>query len=827
MKLKKINLLTSLLALGMCFSTACSFDLFKKGNKSDPNALQVAEVSGAKAFVKQKYFNFTTNKPISMLTASNGYSNNGAFGSTWSSNEAAYVENEGLNLNISFTDNLSEIKSDSKDPFLSAEVRTESYFKYGYFGAYMKPSGVIGTASTFFLYSGNPHDEIDIEFLGRYHNKVQFNYFKNGVGGHEYWYELGFDATKEFHHYGIYWGEQEITWYVDYQPVYRLVGNETPSAECQLICNAWVGSSLDRGVIGWMGEANPEDFPTKSTYQKFEIADKRGNQIEKRPTAKEYERPLTDDDFVSAKGTLKEDSSNPYQLVSSSDNEFEFQWVKEALTKNYLNRKIDFEGIDDKCYARVTITNLSTDHPTLVRINMDSSGASGTTSSLLLSLLKNGRADSGQTKIGSNTEGIFEINAGETALCQLEWYGSGVNEMTFMFDDFGDMPVNNGVGQRDGHVIVKDFKFAGTQQFEGPVKEEIVEELYDVYDDPAHQVDIPSDYRKVEMSFSNVNKENTTITATNVSEGIQFDYSVGADNYDGIYSSKNGLQKVVSVIYVIKNNNQKAETYRFAIRYKNASGEKLYAVKSATILSDYSTGLVASLKEGKSNITVNGGRTCQFQLDFVSEINAYDFCIIPAIAASQSSGQFIMLGSYVRLSEKALEDETKYDANGQVEIPEGYSKVNPKFSSNEDSTSSYVVSETSDGILINYSVQASNYTGCYTSYHGIVDATSAIFVIKNLNSSSVSYRLGMRYKVSDSEKVYAITTAEFLSSPETGNIKSLDSGKLTVNIMAGKTAQILVNFPSAITLYDCMIAPSYGSSSASSGQFLVAGIYKK
>jgi len=821
MKTKKLVILASLLLSSMSFTVGCSSVVTGK-NKADD--LVVGEVSGAKEFVKQKYFDFTKKKPLSMISASNGYSNNGAFGSTWSSNAVSYVEDEGMSLNITFTDDTSQIKSDSKDPFISAEVRTQDYFQYGFFGTYMKPSGVMGTASTFFLYSSTPHDEIDIEFLGRYHNKVQFNYFKNGVGGHEYWYELDYDATQEFHHYGFYWDAHEITWYIDFVPVYRLVGDNTPSAECQLLCNAWVGSSLDSGVIGWMGEAQPEDFPTKSTYKSFHIADKNGNQMERRPSEKDFDHPLTDADFVSATGVLKADSTNAYQLISSGENSFEFQWNKEAITKNYINRKVNFTGIDGKCYARVTVQNLSLDHPTLMRINMDSSSGSGTISNLLLSLEKNKRSDTGQTDINNHTEGIFEINPGETALCQLEWYGVGVNEMTFMFDDFGDMPVADGCGQRDGHVIISDFKFAGVQQYEGPNNDDIVDELYDVYDDPAHQVEIPSEYEKVNMTFKNTSKEGTSINVSNTEDGILFNYSVSSNNYDGVYTTTNHLESVKSVIFVLRNLNPKAETYRFAIRYKNASNEKVYAVKTAAVISDASTGMIASLKEGKCNVTVNGGRTCQFRFDFYETITAYDFCIIPAIAASAASGEFLLMGSYVLVDNT---EEGDYDTNGQGVIPEGYTKVQPVFSSRTDATCNYSVSSTEEGVLVDYSVTGSNYTGCYTSYHGITNATSAIFVIKNLNEETVSFRLGMRYKNATEEKLYAVKAAEFISSTKTGTVKSLADGKLTVNINGGKTAQVLITFFEECTLYDCMICPYYGSTDAASGSFLVTGMYKK
>ena len=50
------------------------------------------------------------------------------------------------------------------------------------------------------MYTGpsddDPWDEIDFEFLGYDTTKVQLNYYTDGVGGHEYMLDLGFDAYE-------------------------------------------------------------------------------------------------------------------------------------------------------------------------------------------------------------------------------------------------------------------------------------------------------------------------------------------------------------------------------------------------------------------------------------------------------------------------------------------------------------------------------------------------------------------------------------------------------------------------------------------------------
>lgn len=115
----------------------------------------------------------------------------------------------------------------------------------------MKPIKNDGVVSSFFTYTGpsdnNPWDEIDIEFLGKDTTKVQFNYYTDGKGGHEHLYDLGFDASEEFHTYGFMWQTDSIVWYVDGEAVYSATEN-IPQTPSKIMLNAWPGT----GVDGWL-----------------------------------------------------------------------------------------------------------------------------------------------------------------------------------------------------------------------------------------------------------------------------------------------------------------------------------------------------------------------------------------------------------------------------------------------------------------------------------------------------------------------------------------------------------------------------------------------
>lgn len=212
---------------------------------------------------------WSNGEPGDEIFESNGWGNGGVFNTYWSSSNVSY-ENNVAKLTIAENTNPANEESEKYD-YLGGEMRTYGYYGYGDYEVRMKPAKKAGTASTFFTCTGdydtnpntgkpNPWDEIDIEFLGQDTTKVQFNYYVNGVGGHEYMYDLGFDASEDFHTYGFRWAEDYITWFVDGKPVYRVDATESnpmPSTAGRMLMNYWCGNSE---AEGWMGKySNPGD----------------------------------------------------------------------------------------------------------------------------------------------------------------------------------------------------------------------------------------------------------------------------------------------------------------------------------------------------------------------------------------------------------------------------------------------------------------------------------------------------------------------------------------------------------------------------------------
>ena len=188
---------------------------------------------------------------------SGGWSNGSMFNCTWK-NENCVFEDGKMYLIIDNDPTGTDI------PYSGGEFRTKDFYGFGYYEVTMKPISNDGVVSSFFTYTGptdkNPWDEIDIEFLGKDTTKVQFNYFTDGKGNHEYLYDLGFNAAEEFHSYGFDWKPDSITWYVDGEAVYTATEN-IPQTPGKIMMNAWPGI----GVRDWLNEFDG-NVPLKAEY---------------------------------------------------------------------------------------------------------------------------------------------------------------------------------------------------------------------------------------------------------------------------------------------------------------------------------------------------------------------------------------------------------------------------------------------------------------------------------------------------------------------------------------------------------------------------------
>ncbi len=197
-----------------------------------------------------------------LFESADGWCNGDMFNVTWRKENCTF-ENGKMQLIINNDE--SPLKT---VPYSGGEYRSKDFYGYGRYEVSMKAIKNDGVVSSFFTYTGpsdgNPWDEIDVEILGKDTTKVQFNYFTNGVGNHEYMHDLGFDASEDFHTYAFEWHKDKIVWFVDGVEVYSANEN-IPVTESKIMMNAWCGT----GVDGWLNAFDDSKMPLTAEYEKI------------------------------------------------------------------------------------------------------------------------------------------------------------------------------------------------------------------------------------------------------------------------------------------------------------------------------------------------------------------------------------------------------------------------------------------------------------------------------------------------------------------------------------------------------------------------------
>ena len=141
----------------------------------------------------------------------------------------------------------------------SAEIQMRRKTGYGYYNVLMKPAAGSGLISSFFTYTGpyygDPHDEVDIEFLGKNRDQVEFNTHTKGKPSGSVRYDLGYNASEEFHLYGFDWQPGSVKFYLDGEFVHEISGSkeDMPQYAGLMMINFWTGT-----ITEWHGEPDFE-----------------------------------------------------------------------------------------------------------------------------------------------------------------------------------------------------------------------------------------------------------------------------------------------------------------------------------------------------------------------------------------------------------------------------------------------------------------------------------------------------------------------------------------------------------------------------------------
>tara|TARA_R110000787_G_scaffold74486_6_gene165542 strand:+ start:15012 stop:15833 length:822 start_codon:yes stop_codon:yes gene_type:complete len=153
-------------------------------------------------------------------------------------------------------------------PYSGAEVQKTGFYGYGRYEVVMQAAAGSGVVSSFFTHTdatfGDPHDEIDIEFLGNDTHRLHANIFADGETAGSIYIDLPFDAADAPHLYAFDWQPESVRWYVDGKLVQTVTSDQRqiPQTPGRVIMNIWTGSKQQ---YGWHGPPEFEDG-TRATY---------------------------------------------------------------------------------------------------------------------------------------------------------------------------------------------------------------------------------------------------------------------------------------------------------------------------------------------------------------------------------------------------------------------------------------------------------------------------------------------------------------------------------------------------------------------------------
>ena len=249
--MKRKNILCLSAAIILCTALFCSC----AATPESPAVPETAAVTEAESISSVSFKNGASG----LFECADGWCNGNMFNVTWRKENCTF-ENGRLQLIID------KDKKNGTVPYSGGEYRSKEHYGYGRYEVRMKAIKNDGVVSSFFTYTGpsdnNPWDEIDIEILGKDTTKVQFNYYTDSKGDHEYLYDLGFDASEDFHDYAFEWHKDKIVWFVDGAEVYT-ADKSIPVTPGKIMMNAWCG----KGVDGWLNAFDDSRMPLTAEYE--------------------------------------------------------------------------------------------------------------------------------------------------------------------------------------------------------------------------------------------------------------------------------------------------------------------------------------------------------------------------------------------------------------------------------------------------------------------------------------------------------------------------------------------------------------------------------
>lgn len=203
---------------------------------------------------------------------------------SWDTNLAQFSTQNVVVQNGIATLQLTAAPADPVKPFRGVEMRSIDTLTYGKVEARVrlaKGSGVV--SSLVLIYTPWPADdwnELDIEYLGRYSDRVQFNSMvylgpptappvAQSVAPTQYpqLATLGFDPSAEFHVYAMEWTPAEARFSVDGQVLHRWSTEiDRLKLPMNILLTIWASSAAD-----WAGAIEPNTVPSSADYDWLKV----------------------------------------------------------------------------------------------------------------------------------------------------------------------------------------------------------------------------------------------------------------------------------------------------------------------------------------------------------------------------------------------------------------------------------------------------------------------------------------------------------------------------------------------------------------------------
>lgn len=175
------------------------------------------------------------------------------FQNAWAASNLLFLKNGDVALALTH-------QKKGKKKYSGAEYQKTGWAQYGRFETIMMSAKGSGVVTGFFTHTGpyfkDPHDEIDIEFLGKNTNEIQFNIYRDGKPMGSEIQKLDYDASNEFHLYAFEWTPTRVTWFIDNEKVFETtdLDFDIPDAPQRLIAQIWTGN-----IFEWHGKPKFED----------------------------------------------------------------------------------------------------------------------------------------------------------------------------------------------------------------------------------------------------------------------------------------------------------------------------------------------------------------------------------------------------------------------------------------------------------------------------------------------------------------------------------------------------------------------------------------